>query len=179
MKKGKESGPGNTTEIRLEAWTIKGTPLPSAECDSRSSTEELEPGFQLPICSLILSVLITSFHLVEHGRQTWITREQAFATTPFWSFSQNDWFIFFSCMHYVCVAMCDQIFQKGYIFVTKAPAMLDSRIDKDTHPIWVSFKASYSFATSYQLVIKRFLPVYLMGDWPLCFYLAICSGLRS
>lgn len=24
---------------------------------------------------------------------------------------------------------------------------------------------------------KRFLPVYLMGDWSLCFYLAICSGL--
>lgn len=37
-------------------------------------------GFHSPFAPLILSVLITCFPLMKHGRQTWITREQASTT---------------------------------------------------------------------------------------------------
>lgn len=97
---------------------------------------------------------------------------------PYCSFLQNG--LFSSNVH---VTIHNQIIQKDYPHLcpqTPCHTMqCDNQENQSCAGLWTRqrhkshlglLQSKLLFATSYQMVVKKFLPVYLMGDWPLLLF---------
>lgn len=160
---------------RIEAGSRSHGRILSGHCRlwCRSSAEEWASGFHSSFAPLILSVLITWFPLTEHGRQTWIARQQAFTTMISFHFAVSlkmaDLFSSHGCIMYVLFCEISEFTQALHAFVPQPQPCCamqqlrraESHAGHKSH--LVSFKTSYWFATNYRMAIKKVLTCLLNG----------------
>lgn len=146
-KKGKESNPGNVTEIELGSWAAEGT---SVHCRIPLPVVHRGVGVWLLLSGCSLHPLCA--HCLVPFDRTWEADMDCQRADfyncyfiLFWNFSQNGWFIFLSCMHFVCVAAHNSGFIKAvHIFVPKPQVMqCNAATERTREPCWALNKQKH------------------------------------
>ena len=128
----------NLVQAKPELWKEHLCPLQNM---IPGQAQRSLSGFYSPFAPLILSVLITWFPLIKHGRQTWITRERTLTTVISFHIEVSLQMVDLFSSH-VCI-MCMWLreiseFRKAFCaFVPKPPAMQCSAASRrTTEPCW-------------------------------------------